>query len=131
LFEEIGWRGYLQPKLLNKHSIGAAGLMVGVLWGIWHLPLFFIRGMFHTNLPLDQFFITVVLISVIICFLQEKARSGIWPVLLVHSFMNLTQDVTPLFNEQGHTLWTITNGVLGLIILTYGLFAWHTASRRM
>ena len=118
LFEEIGWRGYLQPKLLKHYSVLVAGLMMGLIWATWHLPLFFIRGMFHTQLPMDQFFITVVLMSVIMCFLQVKAASGIWPALILHTFMNLTQEVTPLFNDQGHMLWNITNGVLAVLIIS-------------
>jgi membrane protease YdiL (CAAX protease family) len=121
LFEEIGWRGYLQPKLLRQYPELVTGMLMGIAWGIWHLPLFFIRGMFHEQLPLDQFFITVVLMSVIICIVQVRAKSGIWPALILHTFMNLTQQVTPLFNDRGHTLWTITNAVLAVLLLAFAL----------
>ena len=117
LFEEIGWRGYLQGKLLTRHSILVTGILVGIFWGIWHIPLFFIKGMFHEDIPLDQFAITVLLMSVIIVYIQVKANAGIWPALLLHTYMNLTQELTPLFNAQGHRLWTITNGVLAVVIL--------------
>lgn len=116
LFEEIGWRGYLQEKLLKRHSILATGLLVGVCWGIWHIPLFFIRGMFHEHIPLDQFAITVLLMSVIIAFVQVKAHAGLWPALLMHTYMNLTQEITPLFDEHGYTLWKITNGLLAVSV---------------
>jgi membrane protease YdiL (CAAX protease family) len=124
LFEEIGWRGYLQGKLLQRHSILVTGLLMGIFWGIWHFPLFLIKGMFHEHIPLDQFAITVVLMSIIICFLQVKAQSGIWPALIMHTFMNLTQEVTPLFNASGHTLWSITNLLLAVTVLIALLIAW-------
>ena len=122
LFEEIGWRGYLQGKFPQRYSILATGLLVGIFWGIWHIPLFFINGMFHEHIPLDQFAITVLLMSVIIAYVQVKANAGIWPALILHTFMNLTQEVTPLFNEAGHTLWNITNGLLGGIVLAGMIF---------
>ena len=42
--EELGWRGYALPKLLAKRSPLIASLIIGVLWGAWHLPTFFISG---------------------------------------------------------------------------------------
>lgn len=37
IFEEIGWTGFAIPHLLRRHSVRRAGLVVGVLWGSWHL----------------------------------------------------------------------------------------------
>jgi membrane protease YdiL (CAAX protease family) len=36
-FEEIGWSGFAIPRLLQKHSVLTAGLLLGALWGIWHM----------------------------------------------------------------------------------------------
>ncbi|HXF63656.1 MAG TPA: type II CAAX endopeptidase family protein, partial [Caldilineaceae bacterium] len=37
-FEELGWTGFATPRLRRRHGILATGLIVGVLWGVWHLP---------------------------------------------------------------------------------------------
>jgi membrane protease YdiL (CAAX protease family) len=39
-FEELGWTGFAIPELRRRHGILATGLIVGVLWGVWHYPLF-------------------------------------------------------------------------------------------
>jgi len=39
--EEFGWRGYLLDKFLKKDGMVKASLIVGFVWGIWHLPLYF------------------------------------------------------------------------------------------
>lgn len=42
LGEEAGWRGYLSDRLLGKHSPGFTAILVWVVWGLWHIPLFFL-----------------------------------------------------------------------------------------
>ena len=42
--EEFGWRGFLLPRLQTRHNALVSGLIVGVVWAIWHIPLFFIKG---------------------------------------------------------------------------------------
>ena len=39
-FEELGWTGFAVPKLRQKYSVMKSGIILGLLWGLWHLPLF-------------------------------------------------------------------------------------------
>ena len=39
-FEELGWTGFATPELRKRYDILPTGLMMGLLWGVWHLPLF-------------------------------------------------------------------------------------------
>ena len=49
--EELGWRGILQPLLDKKYTYWQSNLIVGSIWGIWHLPLWFIVGESHQKFP--------------------------------------------------------------------------------
>lgn len=40
VFEELGWTGFAMPRLRLRHGILATGLIMGVPWGAWHLPMF-------------------------------------------------------------------------------------------
>ena len=40
VFEELGWTGFVTPRLRQRHGVLGTGLIVGLLWGAWHLPLF-------------------------------------------------------------------------------------------
>jgi len=42
--EEFGWRGFALPRLQARHNALVSGLIVGVIWAIWHIPLFFTKG---------------------------------------------------------------------------------------
>ena len=44
LGEEIGWRGFLAPTFHRTRGFGWAGIAVGIIWGVWHIPLVVARG---------------------------------------------------------------------------------------
>lgn len=42
MIEEVGWRGYAFPRLLETHSLIASSAVLGAVWALWHVPLFLI-----------------------------------------------------------------------------------------
>jgi membrane protease YdiL (CAAX protease family) len=48
LGEELGWRGFLLPRLQARHNALVSSIIIGVVWGLWHLPLFMLEGMSPT-----------------------------------------------------------------------------------
>lgn len=52
LGEEFGWRGYAMSALLAQTTWRVASLLLGLVWGLWHLPLFFMGGTAQSQMPI-------------------------------------------------------------------------------
>lgn len=62
-FEEFGWRGYLHPALQRYLPSMSVPAVVGVIWAVWHAPLFFIPGTLQSNLSFVHFLLLAVTLS--------------------------------------------------------------------
>jgi membrane protease YdiL (CAAX protease family) len=89
--EEVGWRGYALPGLLARRSALTASLIVGVLWGAWHLPTFFVEEAPQYGLPLPAFSIMTVAYSVLITWVYLHTEGSVLIATLLHGAINLSQ----------------------------------------
>jgi pimeloyl-ACP methyl ester carboxylesterase/membrane protease YdiL (CAAX protease family) len=65
ILEEIGWTGFAVPRLRRRHSVPMTGLIVGVLWGLWHfLQQVFVSGTYAGGIPLLAFLMLSVFAAV-------------------------------------------------------------------
>ena len=86
--EEFGWRGYALPSLTQRIGWRWASLMVGGVWALWHLPLFFIPGMAQANMPIALFMASSVALSVIFARLSVNTRFSVLPAIVLHWSVN-------------------------------------------
>jgi hypothetical protein len=84
--EELGWRGYAQDRLQTRWNGIVSGLVVGVFWALWHLPLFFIPGtaQHELSMPFFSFFLGVVGQSVLFAWLHNRTQGSIWTAIFYH-----------------------------------------------
>lgn len=95
--EELGWRGFALPLLQRKLTPISAALILGLIWGFWHLPAFLLSGMQQSEWSFVPFLAGTVAISVIMTPLFNASRGSILLPALVHfQFMNpLWPDAQP------------------------------------
>jgi membrane protease YdiL (CAAX protease family) len=87
--EEFGWRGLALPLLQRKFAPVWAGLTLGVIWGIWHMPAFLLSGTQQSEWSFTAFFAGCLAISVIATALFNKSGGSILLSALFHfSLMN-------------------------------------------
>lgn len=77
LGEELGWRGFALPQLLEGRSALSAGLILGVVWGVWHLPAFVIVGTPQSHLSLPAFMLGIVALSVLMTWVFNGTRGSV------------------------------------------------------
>lgn len=107
LSEEYGWRGYLLVRLQQRWNALASSLVVGVVWGLWHLPLFYLVGtsQHELQLPYLGFFIGIVATSIVLTWVNNNTRNSIWAAILFHWLYTYTTQV----NASGVTRSTTYN----------------------
>src|SRR5215213_6363624 len=115
--EELGWRGYALPRLLEKRSALAASLILGVLWGLWHLPTFLVPGTPQYGLPLTAFVLLTIEYSILMTWVFLHTLGSVLIATLFHGAINLSQGIF-LGTVEGATrywLLCIVYGVAALI----------------
>jgi membrane protease YdiL (CAAX protease family) len=89
LGEEIGWRGYALPRLQTGRSALGASLILGVVWGFYHLPLYF-TGQAGRPLSLFPLFVvSTIALSVILTWVYNGTGGSLLMVVLLHATFNL------------------------------------------
>lgn len=86
--EELGWRGYILPKMLTKYSALKAGIILGTIWEIWHLPMHYIAykdyGIYMIPAFLVIGFINIILQSVIMTNIFVRSNGNLKLMIIYH-----------------------------------------------
>jgi uncharacterized protein len=91
--EEFGWRGLALPLLQRKFAPIRAGLIIGFIWGFWHLPAFLLSGTQQSEWSFTAFFAGCIALSVIVTALFNASRGSIMLSAFFH--FNLMNPVFP------------------------------------
>lgn len=108
LGEELGWRGVLQAHLAQRIGWLEASLLVGVIWFVWHLPLWTIDSP-HAQIALPLFGLHVMLYSVIIGAAYTMSGGSILPAILIHLTVNLASGLAIFAGFRDPNAWFSTS----------------------
>lgn len=92
--EELGWRGFALPRLLKDRSALSAGVILGVIWGVWHLPAFLLAGTPQNNMSFPLFMIGIVALSVVMTWAFKGTSGSVLAAVLIHWTFNTCTDMT-------------------------------------
>ena len=89
LGEEIGWRGYALPRLQARRSALTASVILGAVWGTYHLPLFLIGAETRPPSLFLPFLISTVISSIFYTWMYNGTGGSLFIVVLLHAAANL------------------------------------------
>lgn len=93
--EEVGWRGYALPRLATYVGLGAASVLMGVIWALWHVPLFFLQGSGSEGQSFPIYLLHLSALSVAMSWLYWKTEGSLLLVMLMHASVNNTTGIVP------------------------------------
>lgn len=132
LAEEFGWRGFALPLLDHKNKVIAASLIVGVVWALWHAPLFWaatgtaISGFPVTVVSVGLFFLMVIGASFLHTWLFNRANGSVFTAIMLHLSMNACGTITAMLFpemslEQKFVLYEYFVLAIWLLVAVVGL----------
>jgi uncharacterized protein len=128
LGEEPGWRGFALPRLQSLHGPLVGTLILGPLWGLWHLPLFLTPWNELTALNVVGYVLTTTSLAIMYTWVFNNTKGSVLMAILIHATFNWTTvPVTQLFPTpilEDYGLLTILGGfgafAVVLVALTRG-----------
>jgi len=106
--EEIGWRGFLLPHLQERYSPFQSSVIIGILWGVWHLN--FAGGIWGFLL----FTITCIEMSLMMTYIFNKTDRSLILMVLWHFIINLLSHIL-LMERFGVALYIVESLVFGVV----------------
>ena len=119
--EEIGWRGFLLPKMTELFSIKVSILLCGLIWAIWHFPLM-LAGLYESGTStwyqLSMFAIQTVAMTAIMAYVRLKSNS-VWPAIVLHASHNYVDQVLcgPLTSHMNQAYYVGETGFITAILI--------------
>ncbi|GAB6862862.1 type II CAAX endopeptidase family protein [Haloplanus litoreus] len=127
--EEPGWRGLALPVL--QRSVGAfwASIAIGVIWALWHVPLFLMPGSSQAGTPFWLYALVVIGISVIASWLYNAAGGRVLVPVVFHTLSNAVS-VTTATGVVGNDIVSQI-GLLIVVWLVVAVLVWQYGTERL
>lgn len=120
--EELGWRGFAQPVLQSWIGAAPAGLAVGVIWSLWHLPMFFFFPEMTGQIPLGYHVVMMAAASVLFAWVYNGTGQSVLFCIFFHASLNVSTSLPGLVPvEQSESL--LVTFVLSLSLVAGLIFS--------
>ncbi len=96
LSEELGWRGFALPRMQEQQRPLGASLTLGLLWALWHLPLFFMEGTSQAGMPFLWFAAHGVAMTLLFTWVHNHTQGSLLMAILLHAAINTSFAVVPV-----------------------------------
>lgn len=114
--EELGWRGFLLPKLQKKVNPLISSIILGIIWTCWHIPMFY----FHVpgyDISFISYLLETIWLTILFTWLYNNTKGSLLIIILYHSIDNFVMAIC--FNDfmTHFNIYSITFWIIRLIVL--------------
>jgi len=88
LGEEVGWRGYALPALQARYGALVSSVILGSLWALWHLPLFFNPDLHYSDLPFVVQLALQIPLAILFTWVFNSTGGSVLMAILMHAVLN-------------------------------------------
>jgi len=122
LAEEPGWRGFALPRLQQHFSPYWSGVVLGVIWSVWHLPAFYISTLSQSGLIFPLFMLGNISLVLFMTSIYNATQGNIPLMIVIHWAYNLIGVLVPM---DGY--FFVANSIL-LLAAAFVINYWTTKS---
>jgi uncharacterized protein len=123
LGEEFGWRGFALPAISARLNWRAASLLVGVIWSVWHLPLFYMAGTPQSHMSFLLFLVSTTAESVMFAWLFRNTSQSIVPAMIMHTSINVWMSLILVLLTTGSPRFLVIMTGIQVLVAAAMLFA--------
>lgn len=126
LGEELGWRGTALPRLQSRWTPLISSLILGLLWGVYHLPALLLSGFPQQELPILPFIVASLALTVLVTWTFNHTGGSLIPVFLYHFSFNLMLNVTGVIGAPA--LFSLLAGITSVGAIAVIALDWRRFS---
>jgi membrane protease YdiL (CAAX protease family) len=126
LGEELGWRGTALPRLQSRWTPLISSLILGPLWGLYHLPALLLSGFPQQDLPIVPFIVASLALTILVTWTFNHTRGSLIPVFLYHFSFNLMLNLTGIIRIPG--LFSLLAGLSSVVAFAVIALDWRRFS---
>lgn len=134
VLEELGWRGYVLDRLQEKYSALVSSIILGALWGPWHLPAFFLQDSIFGLMPFASLMFWLymfyeIILSVVFTWIYNNTNRSILSAILLHIVLEFCANTGLIPWDRPEHLYNVVLWTVFVVIITY-LYGYKTLMQR-
>jgi membrane protease YdiL (CAAX protease family) len=113
--EELGWRGFLLPRLQRRIGFVGAGFAIGLIWSVWHLDPEYVATGWREGWSafweleahiLGRYLSETIPMSLVMAWLFNRSRGSVFLMILIHASSNASVTALHLLWEEKPPIWS-------------------------
>jgi hypothetical protein len=115
LGEEVGWRGYALPALQARYDALVSSAILGAMWTLWHLPLFFNPDTLYSNLPFVMQLAIQIPLAILFTWVFNSTGGSVLTAMLLHAVYNAAGQLWMIVPEYSTRPSSAAEAVAGTV----------------